>query len=83
MFRRYTRGHWCKPRRPFPKPILIDQGTADQFLKDQLKPEIFAAAAAKSGQQLTLRMQPGYDHGYYFIQTFMADHLRHHANQLA
>ena len=70
-------------RRPFPKPILIDQGTADQFLKDQLKPEIFAAAAAKSGQQLTLRMQPGYDHGYYFIQTFMADHLRHHANQLA
>ncbi len=37
----------------------------------------------KSGQQLTLRMQPGYDHGYYFIQTFMADHLRHHAQQLA
>jgi len=70
-------------RRPFPKPILIDQGTADQFLKEQLKPEIFAAAAAKSGQQLTLRMQPGYDHGYYFIQTFMADHLRHHAKQLA
>jgi S-formylglutathione hydrolase len=70
-------------RRPFPKPILIDQGTADQFLTEQLKPEIFAEAAAKSGQQLTLRMQPGYDHGYYFIQTFMADHLRHHADQLA
>ena len=69
-------------RRAFPKPILIDQGTADQFLAEQLKPEIFAAAAAKSGQQLTLRMQPGYDHGYYFIQTFMADHLRHHAAQL-
>ena len=46
-------------------------------------PEKFAAAAAKSGQQLNLRMQPGYDHGYYFIQTFMADHLRHHAQQLA
>ena len=41
--------------------------------------ERFSAAAAKSGQQLNLRMQPGYDHGYYFIQTFMADHLRHHA----
>ena len=70
-------------RRPFPGPILIDQGTADQFLVEQLKPQIFAAAAAKSGQQLTLRMQPGYDHGYYFIQTFIADHLRHHADQLA
>jgi len=69
-------------RQPYPGPILIDQGTADQYLAAELKPEIFAAAAAKSGQQLTLRMQPGYDHGYYFIQTFMADHLRHHAEQL-
>jgi S-formylglutathione hydrolase len=70
-------------RRPFPNRILIDQGTADQFLEQQLRPQIFAAAAARSGQQLTLRMQPGYDHGYYFIQTFMADHLRHHADQLS
>jgi len=70
-------------RRPYPGPILIDQGTADQYLAAELKTEIFAAAAAKSGQQLTLRMQPGYDHGYYFIQTFMADHLAHHAEQLA
>ncbi len=46
-------------------------------------PEKFAAAAQKSGQRLTLRMQPGYDHGYYFIQTFMADHLQHHAEQLS
>ena len=70
-------------RKAFPTPMLIDQGTADQFLKDQqLLPENFAAAAAKSGQQLTLRMQEGYDHGYYFIQTFMADHLRHHAKIL-
>ena len=69
-------------RRPFPKPILIDQGTGDQFLAEQLKPEIFSACAAKSGQLLSLRMQPGYDHGYYFMQTFMADHLRHHAKQL-
>jgi len=66
-------------RRPFPGPILIDQGTADQFLAEQLRPEKFSAAARESGQQLILRMQEGYDHGYYFIQTFMADHLRHHA----
>ncbi len=66
-------------RNAFAAPILIDQGTADQFLTEQLLPEKFAAAAAKTGQKLTLRMQPGYDHGYYFIQTFMADHLRHHA----
>jgi S-formylglutathione hydrolase len=70
-------------RRPFPGPILIDQGTADQFLDDQLMPEKFAAAAVQAGQQLNLRMQPGYDHGYYFIQTFIEDHLRHHAGQLA
>jgi S-formylglutathione hydrolase len=67
-------------RRPFPGPILIDQGTADQFLKDQqLLPEKFSAAAEKVGQKLTLRMQQGYDHGYYFMQSFMADHLKHHA----
>jgi S-formylglutathione hydrolase len=69
-------------RRAFPNPILIDQGTGDQFLAEQLLPEKFKAAAAKSGQILNLRMQPGYDHGYYFIQTFMAEHLRHHAAQL-
>ena len=69
-------------RRPYPGPILIDQGSADQYLAAELLPEKFAAAAAGSGQRLNLRMQPGYDHGYYFIQTFMADHLRHHAEQL-
>jgi len=69
-------------RDRFPGPILIDQGTADQYLVEQLLPEKFSAAAAKSGQPLNLRMQPGYDHGYYFIQTFMADHLRHHAAYL-
>jgi S-formylglutathione hydrolase len=70
-------------RRPYPGPILIDQGSADQYLAAELKPEKFAAAAAKSGQVLNLRMQPGYDHGYYFIQTFIGDHLHHHAEQLA
>jgi len=69
-------------RQRFGGLILIDQGAADQFLAEQLLPEKFSAAAAKSGQPLKLRMQPGYDHGYYFIQTFMADHLRHHAEYL-
>ena len=70
-------------RKPFPAHILIDQGAADQFLADQqLLPEKFSAAAAAAGQKLNLRMQPGYDHGYYFIQTFMADHLQHHARFL-
>jgi S-formylglutathione hydrolase len=69
-------------RKPFPGLILIDQGAADPYLKEQLLPEKFQAAAEKAGQKLTLRMQPGYDHGYYFIQTFMADHLRHHAAAL-
>ena len=69
-------------RKPFPGLILIDQGTSDQFLVEQLLPEKFSAAAQKAGQKFELRMQPGYDHGYYFMQTFMADHLRHHASVL-
>jgi S-formylglutathione hydrolase len=70
-------------QQAFPGPILIDQGSKDQFLADQqLLPEKLQAAADKSGQALILRMQAGYDHGYYFIQTFMADHLRHHATFL-
>ena len=66
-------------KSPFPAEILIDQGTADKFLAEQLHPHLFEAAARKSGQKLRLRMQQGYDHGYFFIQTFMADHLKHHA----
>lgn len=69
-------------RRPFGKTILIDQGTADQFLTGQLLPEVFAEACREAGQPLALRMQPGYDHGYYFVQTFIDDHLRHHAAEL-
>jgi S-formylglutathione hydrolase len=69
-------------RKPFPGLILIDQGTTDQFLVEQLMPEKFSAAAAKAGQELKLRMQPGYDHGYYTMQTFMGDHLKHHAGYL-
>jgi len=65
-----------------PHPILIDQGTADKFLSEQLKVDLFAAACEKSGTQLQLRYHEGYDHGYYFIATFVEDHLRHHAAQL-
>jgi S-formylglutathione hydrolase len=69
-------------RKPFPGKILIDQGSADQFLVEQLLPDRFSNAAQVSGQAFELRMQAGYDHGYFFIQTFMADHLRHHAAHL-
>jgi S-formylglutathione hydrolase len=62
--------------------ILIDQGEADDFLREQLRPELFAQACREAGQPLTLRMQPGYDHSYWFIQTFIEDHLRHHAAAL-
>lgn len=63
----------------YDRTVLIDQGTADKFLAEQLKPELFEAACSKSGTPLRLRRQEGYDHGYYFISTFMADHLQHHA----
>ena len=62
--------------------ILVDQGDADQFLADQLRPDLLAAACARAGIDLTLRMQPGYDHSYYFISTFMADHVAWHAKRL-
>ena len=69
-------------RAKFAKGILIDQGLSDKFFEQQqLRPELFEAACASAGQPLTLRRHAGYDHGYYFISTFMADHLRfHHAN---
>ena len=65
-----------------PAPILIDQGTADGFLAEQLRPDLFRAACDAAGQSLELRMRPGYDHSYYFIATFVEDHLRHHAQHL-
>jgi S-formylglutathione hydrolase len=68
---------------PFPQGILIDQGEADQFLASQLHPHLFATACAKAGQPLTLRRHANYDHGYYFISSFIEDHLLHHKNQLS
>ena len=67
---------------PYPQGILIDQGTADKFLAEQLYPHAFDAACRKVGQPLTLRMQDGYDHSYYFISTFIEDHLRFHDERL-
>ena len=62
--------------------LLVDVGTADQFLDEELRPELLERACAEAGVALTLRRQPGYDHSYYFISTFMADHLRWHAERL-
>ena len=70
-------------RRPFGGTILVDQGLDDKFLATQLQPERFEAACAEAGQSLTLRRHAGYDHGYYFIASFIEDHLRHHAAALA
>lgn len=62
--------------------ILVDQGAADPFLAEQLKPELLVAAAKAAGQRLTLRMQPGYDHSYFFMASFVDDHVAFHATRL-
>jgi len=62
--------------------ILVDQGLGDQFLEGQLKPELLEAACARAGQKLTLRRQPGYDHSYFFMTSFIADHIAWHAAKL-
>lgn len=69
-------------RQTFNSTILIDQGEADTFLATQLKPELFDQACAEGGQSLLLRRHAGYDHSYYFITSFIDDHLRHHARAL-
>lgn len=63
-------------------PILIDQGLSDIYLAEQLRPELYEQACAESGLPLTLRRHEAYDHGYYFISTFIEDHLKHHAGLL-
>jgi S-formylglutathione hydrolase len=72
-----------RPKVPYPGGLLIDQGLADNFLAEQLHPHLFEAACVSAGQPLTLRRHAGYDHGYYFISTFIGDHLAHHARALA
>lgn len=66
----------------FSEGILVDQGLDDQFLANQLNPDVFEAACRQAGQPLTLRRHAGYDHGYFFISTFIEDHLAHHAKVL-
>ena len=63
-------------------PLLVDQGDADEFLSTQLRPELLRAACASAGHPLELRMQPGHDHSYYFIASFIGDHIAHHARAL-
>jgi S-formylglutathione hydrolase len=78
----YDATELVKAGHRFAGGILIDQGTADKFLDDQLKPQLLAAACKAAGQKLELRMREGYDHGYFFIQTFIADHIAWHAGWL-
>ena len=69
-------------QRRFESKLLIDQGTMDQFLERELRPELFRAACEEAGQPLELNLREGYDHSYYFIQTFIESHLRHHGEML-
>jgi S-formylglutathione hydrolase len=70
-------------RSPYPQGVLVDQGLADKFLAEQLRPDLLEAACMQAGQPLTLRRHVGSDHGYYFIQSVIEDHLRWHAERLA
>ena len=63
-------------------PLLVDQGDADEFLDSQLRPQLLQAACEAAGHPLTLRLQPGYDHSYYFIASFIGEHIAHHARAL-
>jgi S-formylglutathione hydrolase len=71
-----------KGGKTFPDAIRVEQGTADKFLDDQLKPALLAAACKAAGQELDLRMRKDYDHGYFFIQSFIAQHIAWHAHRL-
>jgi S-formylglutathione hydrolase len=78
----YDATELVKSGKRFASGILIDQGTADKFLADQLKPNLFKAACKFAGQPIELNLREGYDHGYFFIQTFIAGHLEWHAQRL-
>jgi S-formylglutathione hydrolase len=78
----YDATELVKAGKRFASGILVDQGTADKFLADQLKPELLAGACQAAGQPMTLNMREGYDHGYFFIQTFIGSHIAWHAQRL-
>jgi S-formylglutathione hydrolase len=82
-WRRYDATELMKDREspPYPRGILIDQGLADKFLSEQLHPDLFEQACAGIGQPLLLRRHAGYDHGYYFMSSFVESHLIHHKSQ--
>jgi S-formylglutathione hydrolase len=80
-WREYDATELAKTAR-WSREVLVDQGTADDFLDEQLKPELLQEAFRAAGIPLTLRYQAGYDHSYYFMASFMADHLAHHARIL-
>jgi S-formylglutathione hydrolase len=82
-WRRYDAAALLEDGRRFAGTLLVDQGLADTFLERELKPELLQDAAARAGQALELRRHAGYDHSYYFIETFVEDHLRHHARALS
>jgi S-formylglutathione hydrolase len=84
-----NRGDWLAydstqlvQQSPRSDTILVDQGLGDKFLAEQLRPELFEDACQRSGQKLQLRRHAEYDHGYYFMQTFMPDHIAFHAASL-
>jgi S-formylglutathione hydrolase len=78
----YDATELLRQRNTHPITILVDQGEADPFMDTQLKPQLLEEACAKAGQRLSLRRHAGYDHSYYFIASFLEDHLRHHAAAL-
>jgi S-formylglutathione hydrolase len=82
-WRRYDAAALIQDGRRFAGTLLVDQGLADTFLERELKPELLQDAAARAGQARELRRHAGYDHSYYFIETFVEDHLRHHAHALS
>lgn len=82
LWQQYDATHLIESGAQFDGNILIDQGDADNFLDDQLKPHLFQQACDAAEQAVTIRMQSGYDHSYYFISSFIGDHMAHHARAL-
>ena len=78
----YDATYLVESGKRFDGTILIDQGDADNFLDEQLKPHLFQEACDAAGQSASIRMQGGYDHSYYFIASFIGDHMAHHASAL-
>lgn len=81
-WRKHDAGELVRSGARFDVTILIDRGDADPCLHEQLRPELFEQACRDAGQPLTLRMQAGYGHSYWFVQSFVEDHLRHRAATL-